>query len=75
MDIKASIDYATEYQLWQMFHRFYPEQPTERASDFAREVLSQGKKNVSLAQVQGYFMFYKSEPELAMANVDKLWTL
>ena len=74
VDIKKSIDYATEYQLQQMYRRFYPEQTLEKSFQFAREVVSL-KKSVSMAQVQGYFMFYKLEPEAALVNVNKLWIL
>jgi len=74
VDIKKSIDYATEYQLEQMYQRFYPEQTPEKSAQFAQKIVSL-EKNVSMAQVQGYFMFYKLEPEAALENVDKLWIL
>lgn len=72
--MKVSIGYATAYQLKQMYQRFYPEQPLARSQLFAERVLS-ARKNVSMAQVQGYFMFYKSEPAAVLENIDKLWTL
>jgi len=74
VDVKISIDYATEYQLAQMYQRFYPEQPLEKSLEFARKVVAL-KRNVSMAQVQGYFMFYKLEPMAALENSDKLCSL
>ena len=32
-------------------------------------------KRVSMAQVQGYLMFYKSEPHAALQNCHDLWSL
>ena len=73
--MKVVIDYASEHQLQQMYQRFYPEQHIEKSLQFARKALSYEKKNVSMAQIQGYFMLHKSEPNSALENIDKLWTL
>ncbi len=77
VDVKAPIDYASEYQIQQMYHRFYPEQPVEKSLIFAKRVSAQetSKKNISMAQIQGYFMCYKSEPNAALENVEELWTV
>ena len=72
--MKIAIGYASSYQLEQMYFRFYPEQPIARAQLFAERVGSKGR-SVSMAQLQGYFMFYKSEPEAALDNTDLIWTL
>ena len=72
--MKVRIGHATEYQVQQMFQRFYPDQPVASSLQFAQRVLEGGRR-VSMAQVQGYLMFYKSEPHMALENVQTLWTL
>ncbi len=72
--MKVSIGYATEYQVQEMFQRFYPEQPAEKSLRFAKRVSQKPAKDISMAQIQGHFMCYKSEPDAALENVDKLWT-
>lgn len=72
VDMKVGIDYATRHQLELMFQRFYPDLPLARSCQFAQLVLERGRE-VSMAQLQGYFMLYKSEPDLVLHNIDKLW--
>ena len=72
--MKVRIDHATEHQVQQMFQRFYPEQPLASSQEFAERVAGEGKR-VSMAQVQGYLMFYKSEPHAALQNCHDLWSL
>lgn len=74
VDMKVAIGYASSYQLEQMYSRFFPEQPLARAQMFAEQVGAKGR-SVSMAQLQGYFMFYKSEPEASLDNTDQIWTL
>ena len=74
VDMKVKIDHATEYQIQQMFQRFYPDQPLPSSLQFAQRVVGEGKR-VSMAQVQGYLMFYKSEPLLALENYRNMWSL
>ncbi|CAG5127058.1 unnamed protein product [Candidula unifasciata] len=68
VDVKELIDYASEYQLHVMFRRFYPDEPESSAHDFASKVLAL-QKPVSAAQVQGYFMLHKNEPQTVIDNV------
>ena len=74
VDMKVRIDHATEHQIQQMFQRFYPDQPLASSLQFAERVSGEGRR-VSMAQVQGYLMFYKSEPHLALENCQKMWSL
>ena len=74
VDMKEKIDWATEHQLEQMFLRFYPEESLARAAVFAQNALSHGK-NVSLAQVQGLFLVYKTDPQAVIDGTGQLWTL
>lgn len=67
MDMKERVDYASSHQLRQMFMRFYPDQPESRADEFAQIVAKAGKP-VSAAQVQGYFMMFKMNPDTVVKN-------
>ena len=71
VDIKQIVDYATEYQLQQMYRRFYPDQTDEQAMLFSEKALAQGE-NISLAQVQGLFLKYKSDPQGVINNIDQI---
>ena len=72
--MKVGIEYATHYQLEQMYQRFYPDEPVEKATQFAVRTLSHGR-NVSMAQVQGYFMLYKNDPDAVIEQTDRLWSM
>jgi len=54
-----------------MFKRFYPEQSPSEAKLFADEAVRKNDK-ISMAQIQGLFMMYKSEPGMAIRNASKL---
>ena len=73
--MKVKIDHATQYQVQQMFQRFYPDQPPASSHQFAERVLGEEGKRVSMAQVQGYLMFHKSEPLTALENWQSIWSL
>lgn len=74
MDVKKCIDYASHYQLVQMYQRFFPEQSLIKSHKFADKVFS-NSTTISIAQVQGYFMLYKSDPDAALEYVDRIWTM
>lgn len=60
-----------------MFLKFYREPGNDiekLAQKFAEAVSSCGKK-VSPAQIQGFFMFFKNNPEEATRNVSQMWQL
>ena len=69
VDVKHYIGYATKNQMLKMFQNFYPNVNQELANQFADRLLSY-KKNISSAQIQGYFMLFKNEPEVAVKNTD-----
>ncbi|CAL1547569.1 unnamed protein product [Lymnaea stagnalis] len=71
VDWKEMIGYTTEYQLQQIFTRFYPDQPESRAQEFSSKVISLGQP-VSPAQVQGFFMLYKNDPDIVIANAKEI---
>lgn len=71
VDMKELVDYCSAHQLTQMFIRFYPQESESRAGEFARQVISTGKP-VSPAQVQGFFMMHKNDPDSVVKDCDKL---
>lgn len=74
VDVKEKIGYVSPYQLEQLFMRFYPGQSAERAAAFSRAVTSGGAE-VSAAQVQGFFMLYKTDPDAMLADVHRISTV
>ncbi|XP_058987948.1 mitochondrial chaperone BCS1-like [Musca domestica] len=72
VDVQEYIGYCSKYQLIEMFKRFY--QDNEGAMNFADSVISTGK-HVSPAQIQGYFMRYKTSPETeVISKVSEIWS-
>lgn len=77
VDVKEYIGWCTIKQVEQMFLRFYQSsgnKTEEFAKQFAENVMLQ-KKNVSPAQIQGFFMFYKNKPDEVLNNVSHIWDL
>lgn len=74
VDCKEKIDYASHYQISEMFKRFYPEQNPNKAMIFADSAVAMSNK-ISMAQIQGLFMMYKSEPDAVIKHTDKLTKL
>ncbi|KAL6255177.1 mitochondrial chaperone BCS1 [Pogonomyrmex barbatus] len=77
VDVKEYIGWCSQNQVEQMFLRFYKEPGKDSGSlakQFADSVMS-FKKNVSPAQIQGYFMFHKSNPNAVINNVGQIWEL
>jgi len=71
VDLKAKVDYCTEYQLQKMFERFYPNETTQRAEQFARRVIASAK-TISPAEIQGYFMLHKDSGQDALDNAENI---
>lgn len=67
VDFKQCIDNATEYQVRQMFLRFYEGKEAE-CERFLQEVVKLGC-SVSTAQLQGLFVYNKMNPEGAISMV------
>ncbi|XP_034185730.1 mitochondrial chaperone BCS1 [Osmia lignaria lignaria] len=77
VDVKEYIGWCSQKQVEQMFLRFYRDNENkaeELATEFAGNVMSH-KKNVSPAQIQGFFMFYKNNPNEVLKNVSHIWEL
>lgn len=76
VDVKEFVGHCSGSQLEQMYRRFYTDTAAqENAKRFADSVLA-FKKNVSPAQVQGYFMVHKvSDQETVLKEVQMIWEL
>merc|ERR1712216_779106 len=59
------IGVASRSQLYKMFIRFFPGEE-KTAEQFAATCDGEG---LSMAELQGFFMFFKNQPEKAAANV------
>lgn len=70
VDVKLLIDYASEFQLQEMFAKFYPETSINMSRKFAESLKCASP--ISLAAVQGYFLIFKDRPEDALQNVHLL---
>lgn len=73
VDLKQYIGYSSHDQCVKMFSNFYPDEVQrnpELSTIFADNVMNL-KVPVSSAQIQGMFMFFKSDPQKAIANVSR----
>jgi hypothetical protein len=77
VDVKLEISYATESQIRGMFMRFYPGMKQE-AEEFLRRVKSSqerrrqegAKSDVSMAELQGFFLVHKHDVRTALEHAD-----
>ncbi|KAJ8983143.1 hypothetical protein NQ317_014718 [Molorchus minor] len=73
VDLKEYIGWCSQIQIEKMFLRFYNAVPDAKL--FAEKVIS-FKRNVSPAQIQGYFMLHKhSSPWEVVENFKVIWKL
>ena len=54
-----------------MFRKFYPQANELLGMKFVSEA-EKISKNLSPAAVQGHFMFFKTEPEAAIENINRI---
>ena len=54
-----------------MFRKFYPQANELLVMKFVSEA-EKISKNLSPAAVQGHFMFFKTEPEAAIENINRI---
>lgn len=71
MDVKEYIGYCSLDQLERMFSKFYPDQPLDKAQEFAQR-MSQKVDKISAAEVQGFFLFFKDKPDEMMRNIEQI---
>ncbi len=68
VDLKEYIGWASTSQIKSMFLRFFPQQE-QLANLFAERV---PEDTVSMAQLQGYFMMFRDQPQSAMDHLSTL---
>jgi len=68
VDLKTSVGNASEAEIAQMFSRFFPEARDEQWQTFAKKW---GKLQVSMADIEGYLMFFTDEPDECINKVDE----
>ena len=74
IDTRAYIGYASESQVERMFRRFYRAATDEEAVRFVREVFHRPQRpDISLAQLQGLFLRYKSNPSHVFSGLSMLY--
>nr|CAH0101010.1 unnamed protein product [Daphnia galeata] len=71
VDVQEYIGYCSKVQLDNMFRKFYPDVNELLVDKFVEAAIGLGK-NLSPASVQGHFMFHKTHPEDAIANLHRL---
>lgn len=69
VDVKELLDNATGDQIYRMFERFYGDKTM--AHTFVEKVMDKGHP-VSMAQLQGLFVFHKDDPKAALTTVEKM---
>ncbi|CAL8085511.1 unnamed protein product [Orchesella dallaii] len=68
VDMKLHLDYPDDDQLKQVYARFYPEAGIRMKAEFVKRV-RELRINVTMAQIQGLFMFYKKDGQDVIDNV------
>lgn len=75
---KLLLGWCSSYQIEQMFINFYKNNECDDveslAKEFAEKVVA-CNKNISPAQIQGFFLFYKNEPDKVIDDLSKLWEI
>ncbi|CAN7997712.1 unnamed protein product [Ixodes hexagonus] len=69
VDVREYIGHATDFQLAAIFRKFYPGEPEASAGDFVSAVRAQVPGPLSMALIQGFFMFHKDDSQAAIQNV------
>ena len=70
VDLIQYIGYCSRAQIKEMFVKFYPQDEPARAEAFADKINNLDVE-LSAAQVQGYFMWYKNSSQDALDNVHR----
>ena len=73
VDYKQHIGYCSKQQLQMMFNNFFPQSPSEECVQFAENVFNNCEE-ISAAEVQGFFMFFKKSSRTALDNVHHLYS-
>eukprot|EP01132_Coremiostelium_polycephalum_P001452 gene1452-1830_t len=68
VDLKVKFDYATSYQIIQMHRRFFP---TEGQEDIIKITNRLSDRQISTAQIQGWFILHRHSPKQLLESVDE----
>jgi chaperone BCS1 len=71
VDLLEEIGLATGTQMQQMFARFYPDSTPELAREFAERLVA-ADAQLSMAEIQGFFMFFKNDAHAVLKNLNQL---
>lgn len=69
IDVQAYIGYASDSQLSRAFERFYPNGP--KGIEFVK-ALGSPRPELSMADVQAYFLLHEDDPKEVLKNVNVL---
>ncbi|XP_023166701.1 mitochondrial chaperone BCS1 [Drosophila hydei] len=73
IDLKEYIGYCTQYQLEEMFKKFFGDNEILKSAEFAQKVI-ESSRSVSPAQIQGFFMQHKSSsPQHVVDCCSSIW--
>ena len=72
VDVKEYIGYASDQQLKKAFNNFYPNASDQQMESFTT-IIRKHDKPISMAAVQGFFLFFKDDPEAALENTDLIF--
>ena len=74
VDFRQYVGYATKHQLERMFRRFYRNASDEEVQRFVSKVFEMSETpEISLAQLQGLFLRYKSDPAAIFNGLSMLF--
>jgi len=71
VDFAQLIDNASEYQVKNIFRRFYPEASEEKSEEFYANIMS-ARPTISMALLQGHLLLFKHDPEGAIASAAQI---
>lgn len=69
IDRRFHFGMATEAQIRRLFETFYPESTPEQ---LRRWMVTLPAGQHSMAQLQGYLMYFRDDPDAAIASADKI---
>lgn len=73
VDVREFVGPASDHQLAALFSRFYPAEGEAEAGAFVHAVRQHlGQSPISMALVQGYFLFHKDDPRAAIRDVAQM---
>ncbi|XP_077554129.1 mitochondrial chaperone BCS1-like [Haemaphysalis longicornis] len=72
VDVREYVGPASDHQLAALFRRFYPGAPESTAGAFVEAARRQMDGPLSMALVQGYFLFHKDDPDAAVRDVAQM---